>query len=246
MHTAVDLSKIRVTCRVCSLSELCLPRGLDARSLQLLDGVVQRSAQLRRNDRLFRAGDTLDSLYAVRSGSLKLQAMTDDGREQIIGFYFPGELIGLDALATGHHVCTAVALETSSTCSIPFARLSDVCRQVPGLQDQMFRLMGRELTADSELLMAINRKTADARIAGFLLSLSRRLQRLGYSANEFRLSMSRQEIGDYLGLTVETVSRVFSRLNANKAITTRHRLVRILDPARLQAVSSGSTPADAD
>lgn len=228
------------------MSELCLPRGLSKDHLETLDSVARRSRPLQRDETIFRAGETMSSLFAVRSGSFKLFTTSDEGSEQIIGFYFPGEIMGLDGLDNDRHACTAMALETSTVCSFPVANLKTICQQVPALQDQIFRVMGREISAENELLLTISKKNADERIATFLGSLSSRFQRLGYSANEFKLSMSRQEIGNYLGLTIETVSRVFSRLQKLGIITSNRKFVSIRDLPRLRAICTGGSHEGCD
>jgi CRP/FNR family transcriptional regulator len=243
----LDFSKVKVSCRNCSLAELCLPHGLNRDELDRLDSAVRRTRPLHKGDYLFRPGDAATALYAVRSGSLKLFATLDNGDEQIIGFYLPGEILGLDGIETDAHRCTAVALETSSVCAMPHAELKAICKQVPSLQDQMFKLFSRELSSENELLLSITRRTAEERIAAFLVSLSARFQRIGYSPNEFKLSMSREEIGSYLGLTIETVSRVFSRLRDKGVIALNRRHVIVRDGARLHGlghgVQSGTAPS---
>lgn len=230
----IDFSKIKVSCENCSLNELCLPRGLSSPDMEKLDQVVKRTRPLQRGDILFRSGDKFRSLYAVRSGCLKLHTASDLGEEQIIGFYLPGEIVGLDGLDNSAHSCTAVALETSSLCGLPYTNLTDICKRVPALNDQLFRLMGRELSQDNQLLLTITKKNAEERIATFLLSLSSRFKRLGYSATEFKLSMSRSDIGNYLGLTIETVSRGMNKFQKLGLIGIERKFVRILDMPALK------------
>jgi CRP/FNR family transcriptional regulator len=225
----IDFTKIKVSCENCNLHELCLPRGLDGADLDKLDKIVTRTQPLHKGDVLFHSGDKFINLYAVRTGCIKLTASSDEGDEQILGFYLPGEIIGLDGIEKGIHGCTAVALDTSSLCAISFHNLSDVCRQLPALNEQMFRLMGRELSHDNQLLLTVTKKNADGRIATFLLSLSTRFHRLGYSATEFRLAMSRSEIGNYLGLTFETVSRSLNKFQKQGLISINHKYIHILD-----------------
>lgn len=188
---------------------------------------------------LFRAGTPLDSLYLVRSGSLKITMVGDSGDEQILGFFLPGELLGFDALSTQQHTCTANALELSNVCVLPYQQLTKFCQQVPALQRSLMRLIGREISAEQELLLNINRRQALGRVAAFLLSLSHRYRRLGYSSNEFRLSMSRQDLGNYLGLTIETVSRTVSRLQQSGLIAVERRFIRILKLEALNDVCHG-------
>jgi len=234
----IDFTKIKVSCENCNLHELCLPHGLDGEDLEKLDRIVTRTQPLHKGDVLFHTGDKFSNLYAVRTGCIKLTASSDEGDEQILGFYLPGEIIGLDGIEKGIHACTAVALDTSSLCAISFRNLSDVCRQLPALNEQMFRLMGRELSHDNQLLLTVTKKNADGRIATFLLSLSTRFSRLGYSATEFRLAMSRSEIGNYLGLTFETVSRSLNKFQKQGLISINHKYIHILDSVGLKNACS--------
>ncbi|MBI1732159.1 MAG: fumarate/nitrate reduction transcriptional regulator Fnr [Gammaproteobacteria bacterium] len=236
----VDLAKIKVSCGNCNLSELCLPRGLDHDELAQLDRVIKRTTPLHKGDYLFRAGDSLGSIYAVRSGAVKLYSLSDTGEEHVLGFYLPGELVGLDAINAERHRGFAVALETSSYCSIPYSQLEEFCSQLPGLGHQFLRLMSREISHENRLLLTLATRSAEERIAAFLLNLSSRYRRLGYSALEFRLPMPRKDIGLFLGLTIETVSRIFSRLQREKIISADRRFVRISNPAALDRLCGGA------
>ncbi len=238
-HQVFDISKFKVSCGDCTLAELCLPLGLNLDDLAELDNIIKQARPLQRGDYLFNTGDPFQRLYAIRSGAIKVYKVSEDGNEQILGFYLPGELLGFDAIEEQRHVCTAVALETSSYCSIPFSRLEDLCRQLPGLQHQMYRLMSREISTENKSLLLLGKKNAEDKIATFLISLSTRLNLLGYSATEFRLPMSRQEIGNYLGLTVETVSRIFSRLQKEKLISIDRKLIKIINTKSLHGLSTG-------
>lgn len=243
MHV-IDFTKIKVGCENCNLHELCLPRGLDGSDLEKLDRIVSRTQPLHKGDVLFNIGDKFTSLYAVRTGCIKLTTGSDQGDEQILGFYLPGEIVGLDGIEKGVHNCTAVALDTSSLCTIAFNNLADVCTQLPALNEQMFRLMARELSHDNQLLLTVTKRNADGRIATFLLSLSTRFHRLGYSAHEFRLMMSRSEIGNYLGLTFETVSRCLSRFQKQGLISINYKYITILDMAALKNVCNEPGPGN--
>ena len=238
-HQVFDISKFKVSCGDCSLAELCLPRGMKREDLEELEKIIKRVRPLQRGEYLYHSGDKFQHIYAVRSGAIKAYKNTEDGNEQILGFYLPGELLGLDAIDKQEHVCSTVALETSSFCAIPFPRLEELCHKLPGLQHQMYRLMSRELTTENESMLLLGRKSAEEKIATFLINLSSRLHILGYSATEFRLPMSRQEIGNYLGLTVETVSRIFSRLQKELLIAIDRKLIKILDLEALHIMCSG-------
>lgn len=234
----VDFKNLKVSCGNCNLHELCLPRGLDSSDLEKLDRVTRRVRPLHKGDVLFRPGDSLTSLYAVRSGCLKLYISSNEGEDQITGFYLPGEILGLDGVESDVHTCTAVALETSTLCAFPYKNLYEICKHVPALHDQMFRLLGRELSHENQLLLTINKKNAEERIATFLVSLSARFKGLGYSATEFRLNMSRAEIGNYLGLTIETVSRGLNRFQKIGLISIQRKHIKILDLAGLRGFCS--------
>ena len=235
-----DFSRLKASCSNCNLSELCLPRSLTPQEFDDLEDIIKRSRPLHRGDHIFRSGDPFHSLYAVRSGTVKLYTTTDAGDDQIMGFYFPGEIMGFDAIENDRHLCSAIALETITYCAFSFTRLEDLCKKIPGLQHQIFRLMSRELSSDNELLLTLSNKNAEEKIATFLVSLSSRFNRLGYSSTEFRLAMSRQEIGNYLGLTIETVSRIFSKLQRENYIATERKIVQIKNLAALKVLCSGS------
>jgi CRP/FNR family transcriptional regulator, anaerobic regulatory protein len=223
----VELSKLRVSCQDCSLSELCLPRTLNVDEIDRLDAIVRRGRLLDRGQLVFDAGDAFDSLYVVRSGSLKSSMTTPDGREQIVGFHLPGELVGLDGFSTGVHHCFAQGLETTSVCGLPTDRIEELSHEVPGLDRALHRLLGREIAEDQALLLLLGKGTAEERLAAFLLSLSRRHAERGFSPTRFNLSMSRHEIGNYLGLALETVSRQFAKLQSAGVLRVNRRAVEI-------------------
>ena len=216
---------------------------LNKDDLVKLEEVIKQTRPLQKGDVLFRSGDPLTTLYAVRSGSIKLSTSNHAGDEQIIGFYLPGEIVGLDGFENHIHSCNAVAMETSSLCNFPYHQLADICKTIPALQDQMFRIMGKEISHENQLLLTIGKKNAEERIATFLSSLASRFHRLGFSANEFKLSMSRQEIGNYLGLTIETVSRIFSRFQKSGLIDIDRKYVRILNQGELAHMCGGQGDA---
>ena len=240
----IDFTKLKLSCEECSLHELCLPRGLSGDDLDKLDEIVARTQPIHKGDVLFRAGDKFNGIFSVRTGCMKLATSTEEGDEQIVGFYLPGEIIGLDGIEKEIHTCTAVALDTSSLCFIGFNHLTDVCKQIPTLSEQIFRVMGRELSHEHDLLLTVTKKHADGRIATFLLSLSNRFKVLGYSETEFRLPMSRSEIGNYLGLTFETVSRCLSKFQKQGLIEINHKYITILDLEAMHAVCNETTSSE--
>jgi CRP/FNR family transcriptional regulator len=225
----------RVRCSDCRLSGICLPLALSADDIDQLDRIVQRGRPLQRKAHLYREGDAFSAVYAVRSGALKAYRTTDGGREQVTGFYLPGEIIGLDGIANNMHGSSAVALETSAICEIPFEALERLSARMPGLQRHFLRLMSREISDDQQLITLLGKNTAAQRVGALLLSLSSRNARRHLSASRLRLPMSRSDIGNYLGLTVETVSRTLTRLQRAHLIHIDNREVELLDPEALSA-----------
>lgn len=239
--TVITLNKIKVACQSCSLYQLCLPLGLEGNDLDRLDNIIKRSHPLKKNQILFHQGDPFQSIYAVRSGSVKTYTIADDGSEQITGFYLPGELVGLDAISDDIHPCTSKALETTSYCEIPFSQLEVLSGELPSLRRQLLKIMSKEITHDANLLMLLGKKTADERLASLLISLSTRLKSRGFSATEFNLSMSRNDIANYLGLAVETISRLFTRFQEQQLIKVDGKFVQIMDPDSLRDMISDCT-----
>jgi CRP/FNR family transcriptional regulator len=216
-------------CKNCRLGSICLPFSLETQEVDELDRIVQRSKPLQKGQHLYRESDAFQSVFAVRSGTLKAYRTTDDGREQVTGFYFPGEILGMDGISNNAHASSAKALETSAVCEIPFSSLEKLSSSMPHLQRHFFQLMSREITEDQQLITLLSKSSADERVAAMLLSVSSRNARRKLSATEFRLSMSRVDIGNYLGLTVETVSRVFSRMQKLQVLRVENKEIEILD-----------------
>lgn len=225
--TSIKLSALKTACKTCSLHDLCLPLGLDLGDIERLDDIVKRSRPLHKGEYLFNSGENFSSIYAVRSGSIKTFTESEQGDEQITGLYLPGELIGLDAIHENQHPCSAIALETTSLCELPFNSLEDLSSQIPELHHQLFRIMSKEIAGDQSLLMLMAQKSADERLAAFLVNLSGRLKARNFSETEFNLTMSRKDIGNYLGLTIETISRTFSRFQSEGLLSTQRKYVNI-------------------
>jgi len=235
--TAVDTGRLKVACSSCSLRELCLPAGLDPRELQAVDHLVNRRRPVKRGEPLYQSGSPLRSLYALRTGFMKSTVLHADGREQVAGFHMAGDLMGLDAISTDHHLCDAVALEDSEVCEIPLDVLDRLSRDIPSLQQHFLRIMSREIVRDHGVMLLLGSMKAEERLAAFLLNLSQRFMLRGYSASEFHLRMTREEIGSYLGLTLETVSRALSRFHDDGLIHVRNRHIRIIDMPRLRELA---------
>jgi CRP/FNR family transcriptional regulator, anaerobic regulatory protein len=214
-------------CSTCHLRDLCLPCGLGRDDLQQLDGLQFTRRKLEAGAALYHAGDRFTHIYAVRTGTFKSVLMLRDGREQVSGFQMPGELMGLDALAQGAHASTSVALEDAEVCAIPYARLSELSAGHGQLQQAMNRMMSREIVREHSLMMLLGSMNAEERLAAFLLNISQRMKARGYSASEFHLRMSRAEIGSYLGMKLETVSRTFSAFQQQRLLQVDKRHIRI-------------------
>ncbi len=233
----INIAALKAACSDCSLRDLCLPLGLGAEDMRALEGTVKSHRKLNKGEFLYRVGDPFRSLFAIRAGSTKTCEIAADGSVQITGFHLPGELLGIDAINSEKHPCDVIALETTEVCELPFGKLEALARELPGLQHQLFRLMSREIAVEEVQLLMLGRMKAEERLAAFLLSFSKRFRVLGYSPTDLRLPMSRQDLGDYLGLALETVSRLFSRFQEEKLITVQGRNVKLLNIARLKGVT---------
>ena len=243
---AEDGPSIReANCEGCSLSPICLPMAVTDADLHRLESIIERGRPLQRGEHVFRSGTPFESIYAVRSGALKTYRLTPEGDEQIMGFHLPGEMFGLGGLGGDTHPNAAVALETSTVCEVPFEQIEGLATEIPGLQRHLFRIMSREIGDDEQLLLLLSKRSAEERIAALLLGLAARFRRRNLSATRFRLPMSRGDIGNYLGLVVETVSRVFTRLQTQGVIAVEGKEVTLLDPAALSTLAGSEIAYDA-
>ena len=234
----VTLSVIKTACSNCNLRELCLPFGLSLEELERLDDLISTRRKIRRGDHLYRAGDLFDAIYAIRSGFFKTDVLLEDGRDQVTGFQMAGELLGLDGISTEHHTCNAIALEDSEICAIPFSRLESLSREIHTLQHHFHKVMSRKIVRDHGVMMLLGTMRAEERLAAFLLNLSQRFTARGFSHAEFYLRMTREEIGSYLGLKLETVSRAFSKFQEEGHIAVQQKHIRILNVNGLKALMS--------
>jgi CRP/FNR family transcriptional regulator len=235
----LKIADIKVSCSNCSLSELCLPHGMSHDDMDELDKIVRRQQPYQPGQHIFRAGDRGQSLFAVRSGALKSYCTTEDGDEQVLGFTLPGEVVGLDGMNDGCYASSSVVLETSSVCELPYDSLEEMCHLLPGLNRQMMRVVSKEISSDQGMLLLLGKRTAEDRLAAFLLSMSSRYHSRGLSPTEFNLPMSRQDIGNYLGLAIETVSRLFANFQKNQLLTVSRRQIVLTDLPRLRAMVEG-------
>jgi len=189
---------------------------------------------------LFRAGQGFLSLYAVRTGFFKTCVSSEDGREQVTGFQMAGELLGLDGIGTDNHTCDAVALEDSQVCVIPYNQLEGLSREFTELQHQFNKIMSREIVRDHGVMLLLGSMRAEQRLAAFLLNLTQRLQARGFSASSLILRMKRDEIGSYLGLKLETVSRTFTKFQEEGILDVKQRQIRILAQDKLEKIVDGT------
>jgi CRP/FNR family transcriptional regulator len=234
--SAMKIEPFKVACSSCNLRELCLPVGLSQPDLERLDTLVSQRRSVPRGGALFRAGEHFQSLYAVRTGFFKTCVSSEDGRDQVTGFQMAGELLGLDGISNDRHSCDALALEDSQVCVIPYAQLEDLSREFTDLQRQFHKIMSREIVRDHGVMLLLGSMRAEERLAAFLLNLTQRLRARGFSASSLILRMTREEIGSYLGLKLETVSRTFSKFQDDGLLEVKQRQIRVLDPQGLQAL----------
>ncbi|MEN8213383.1 MAG: fumarate/nitrate reduction transcriptional regulator Fnr [Pseudomonadota bacterium] len=229
----ISLLKEHAGCKTCNLSSLCLPVGLSEDEVDKLDSIVYRNTPYHRGDLLYKQGERFRGLFVVKSGSVKGFYEDRDGMQHVVGFFLPGEIIGLEAIHSGYHNCTASVMETTAACEVPFEQLESLTAEVPGLQHQLLRLLSKEVHNDCGMVALLGNNSAEQRVAAFLVSLSSRYHSRGLSSMEFNLSMSRAEIASYLGLAVETVSRTFSRFQEKGLLEVERKNIKLLDSEAL-------------
>jgi len=233
-NKADPIQEQRVECQKCSLFRICLPKSVAPEDLTALDAIIVRRKPASRGQFLFKAGDRFSAIYAVRSGSIKTYRNDTEGNEQICGFHLPGELVGLDGIVGETSSSYAKMLNTTSVCEIPFDKLESLLPKVPQLQKELTRLLSREIVTSQWQLSLLGSKKADARVAALLCDISDRLHQRGYSSTDFSLPMSRADIGNFLGLTIETVSRIFTRFQKQQLISAEGRQISIIDLEQLR------------
>ena len=232
----VNSQALKVACSNCNLRELCMPMGLKAEELEKIDAVVATRRKVKRGARLYTNGDKFTSLYAIRTGFFKTCITTEDGRNQVTGFQMAGEIIGLDGIVREYHTCDAVALEDAEVCVMPFEQIEELSREVVALQRHVHKIMSREIVREHGVMLLLGCMRAEERLAAFLLNLVQRLHARGFSQSELLLRMTREEIGSYLGLKLETVSRTFSKFVEDGIVEVKQRHVRILDTDGLKLI----------
>jgi CRP/FNR family transcriptional regulator len=236
----INVNALKVSCAACSMHQLCLPMGLEDADIDRLDKIIGKRRRLARDEALYKMGEPFRNLYAVRFGHFKTYQINAAGEAQITGFQMAGELLGMDAISADRHHCDAVALEDSEVCEIPFAHLEDLFGHVPALLRHFHRIMSREITREQNVMLLLGNMRAEQRFAVFLVNLSARYAARGYSATRFQLRMSREDIGNYLGLTIESISRLLSRFKKLGLVQVDKREVELLEPARLKAMAAGT------
>lgn len=230
--TSVAISPLRASqphCQTCSLNALCLPLSLNDSDMERLDDIIRRGRPIQKGQLLFQQGEPFQSVFAVRTGALKTYTLATSGEEQITGFHLASELVGLSGYDNGIYPLTAKALETTTVCEIPLQQLESLADDLPDLRKQLMRTMGTEIRHDQSMMLLLSKKNAEERVASFLLDISQRYARRGFSASHFRLPMSRVDISNYLGLAVETISRVFTRFQKSGLIETQGKEVILQD-----------------
>ena len=222
------------------MHQLCLPMGLDQGDMSRLDQIIGKRSRVPQGERLYQMGEPFRCLYAIRFGHFKTLQVNAAGEQQITGFQMSGELLGMDAISGDRHLCDAVALEDSEVCEIPFIRLEDLFGQVPTLLRHFHRIMSQEITREQNVMLLLGNMRAEQRFAVFLVNLSARYAARGYSSTCFQLRMSREDIGNYLGLTIESISRLLSRFKKQGWVKVDKREVTLLDPVMLKALAAGT------
>jgi CRP/FNR family transcriptional regulator len=236
----LNVQALKASCSACSMHQLCLPMGLENADIDRLDSIIGGRRRVARDERLYQMDEPFKNLYAVRFGHFKTYQVNAAGEAQITGFQMAGELLGMDAISGDRHHCDAVALEDSEVCEIPFAHLEDLFGHVPTLLRHFHRIMSREITREQNVMLLLGNMRAEQRFAVFLVNLSARYAARGYAANSFQLRMSREDIGNYLGLTIESISRLLSRFKKLGLIEVDKRDIKLLEPVRLKAMAAGT------
>jgi CRP/FNR family transcriptional regulator len=239
---SLNLPALRASCSACSMHQLCLPMGLADEDLQRLDQIIGRRRRIARGDSLYRVGDEFTMLYAIRLGHFKTFQSNSNGNHQITGFQMAGELLGMDAIGTSQHLCEAIALEDSEVCEIPFSQLEDLLSDIPVLLRHFHRMMSQEISREQNVMLLLSNMKAPEKLAAFLINLSTRYATRGYAANRFQLRMTREEIGNYLGLAVESVSRLLSDFKKKGWLNVNHREIELTELPALRAVAMGADP----
>jgi CRP/FNR family transcriptional regulator len=235
--TVISIHGLNAHCASCSMRELCLPVGLEPDAMRQLDQIISTRTRVKKRESLYLPGELFTALYAIRLGTFKTLLLAEDGREQITGYHMAGEIVGLDGISDSRYACQAVALEDSEVCVLPFNQLDELAHDVPLLRRNLYRFISKDICRDQDMMLLLGSRCAEERLALFLLNLADRYQVRGYSSSEFVLRMTREEIASYLGLKLETVSRLFSHLQEEGLIQVQGRAIKLLDLATLKKLA---------
>ncbi len=230
------------SCETCSLNKICIPHGLSVAELSELEESIDKSIRLNKKESVFEAKELQDGIYAVKSGAIKTSISNADGQEQILEFHLPGDVLGFDAFNTGKHTCDAVAVEDTLLCKIDMNVFDDLCERLPGMRKELIHQVGKEIAHVQSQVLSLGQQQADERLAVFLLKMSSHFQSRGFSNKEFLLPMPRQDLANYLGMAVETLSRIISKLTEEGIFSFERRMVSLQDIGRLEKMAHTSCP----
>ena len=229
-----------IKCDLCSLSSLCLPYGLSEQEVEELEASIEKSIKIKKNQYVFRANDQHEGIFAVKAGAIKTSLANGDGQEQVVAFHLPGDIFGFDAFNSGAHVCNSIALDDTLLCKINLENFEDLCDRFSGIRKAMFNQAGKKITNNQSLLLSLGQQQTDERFAAFLLKIAAHYESRGYSSKEFNLPMPRQDLSNYLGMAVETLSRIIARMSDSDIVEVTHRHVLIKDKEKLSEVAHSS------
>jgi len=247
MHPRItNFNQNAISCDACSLSNICLPHGLSVSEIEELEVSIDKTLKIKKKEAVFSSNQKMDGIYAVKSGAIKTSIANEDGQEQVLEFHLPGDMLGFDSFSDGIHSCDAIALEDTLLCKIPVEVLDDLCERLPGLRRELRHQVGKEIAHNQHLLLSLGQQQTDERLANFLLLVSSHYQSRGFSNKEFVLPMSRQDLSNYLGMAVETLSRIISRMTDDNIIKIERRMVIISDMDRLKSLAHSSCRAKAN
>ena len=233
----LSIDEFKAHCASCGVRELCLTAGIGPDAVRKLDEFISHRTRVRKRESLYRPGDLFHAAYAIRLGTFKTILLAEDGREQITGYHMAGDVVGLDGISNNRHACQAVALEDSEVCVLPFNELDDLAHDIPLLRHNLYRFISKDVCRDQDMMLLLGSRSAEERLGLFLLDLADRYQRRGYSSSEFVLRMTREEIASYVGLKLETVSRLFSHFQEIGLLQVQGRAVKLLDLAALKKLA---------
>jgi len=226
-----------INCNVCSLKHLCLPHGLNQNELAELETSIDKTIKIKKKQAIYHANDPCNGIYAIKSGSAKTSLVNADGQEQILEFHLPGDVLGFDAFATHTHSCDVIALEDTLVCRIPIEMFDSLCERSAGFRKVMHQQIGKEISHSQKLLLSLGQLATEERLASYLVQLANHYQSRGFSKTEFMLPMSRQDLSNYLGMAVETLSRILARLNKKGLVKIEQRRIIINDFDQLEALA---------